>query len=209
VSQSYYGLAHTNTGATTGVLTHFIGNELSGNDYKFNGNIIPTEDGSTSNTTWTMWMNGNFGVTTGGRLYANGAYIKGTIYADAGSIAGGLVTSGIDAGNISTGYLSANRIEASSLSTDKISGLYAYVQNVVANTVTADYIETKYGALGKIVLGYGGTVSVQTTLFVNGEIEANGSLWLYGGSASGYIALTATDIAHVHTMYKKYKELYG
>ena len=154
-------------------------------------------------------MENLFYVRNNGELYAQNAKIRGTIYADAGSIAGNLVTSGINAANISTGYLDAARIEAESLSTGKISGLYAYVQDVVADTVTADYIQTKYGVLGKIVLGYGGTVSVQTTLFVNGPIEANGSLMLYGGGASGYIALTATDIAHVHTMYKKYQELYG
>lgn len=140
-------------------------------------------------------MENLFYVRNNGELYAQNAKIRGTIYADAGEIDGSLVTYGINAANISTGYLDAARIEAESLSTGKISGLYAYVQNVIADTVTANYIDAKSAILGNMKVYNTAGVSIGFTvpnnpgmLSVNGNIYCNQSLALgYGsGMQSGY-----------------------
>ena len=57
-----------------------------------------------------------------GVLYGNSVHLTGEINAETGSIKGNLVTSGINAANITTGYLNADRIDAHTISVTKLTG---------------------------------------------------------------------------------------
>ena len=75
----------------------------------FNNVIINNAGGSTQ----MNW--GNFKVDTGGSMTASNVNITGTITATGGSISGSLVTSGINAGNITGGSMSMSRISGGTL----------------------------------------------------------------------------------------------
>lgn len=69
-----------------------------------------------SRTGLRLTVGSNFGVSNTGVLYASDAIISGNITATSGSISGSIVTTGINADNITTGTLNAQRIDATSLS---------------------------------------------------------------------------------------------
>lgn len=90
---------------------------------------------------WALYANGNFGVTTGGDLYASNAHIAGEITATSGTIGGCSITNGVlyvSNTNIS-GRISADHLDAKTITTDNFSS-----QNISANQITSGRISTDY-----------------------------------------------------------------
>lgn len=105
------------------------------------GTIETTEAGSGLRSDWAIFANNNFGVTTGGDLYASNAYIKGEITATSGTIGGCSITNGVlyvGDTNIS-GRISANHLDAKTITTDNFSS-----QNISASQITSGRISTDY-----------------------------------------------------------------
>ena len=114
----------------------------------------------------------NFAVVNG-NLYAQNADIAGKITATSGSISGSLVTTGIDAANISAGTLSADRIGANSITAGKL--------NVsTLSAITAD--------LGTITAG---SMNIGSGAFT---VSSAGVLSATGATISGAITATSGNI---------------
>lgn len=90
---------------------------LSGSQYEI-GLWAPTSPSASSQAFYVQNKTSNtypFQVTYEGKLKATGVEVSGNITATSGSIAGSLVTSGINASNITVGTLSASRIDTNNL----------------------------------------------------------------------------------------------
>lgn len=162
-------------GVTTGGILHATGAQIKGSG-EFSGKITCNNDSTINGAlgqvaadsvtlsangvsgtvnshpdSWAIYSKGNFGVTTGGHLYATNASVSGTINTtnlsasgtvtindaiitkatlSSCSISAAQIDSGtfdtaripnLDAGKITSGYISANRIKAGSISADKLS----------------------------------------------------------------------------------------
>lgn len=101
-----------------------VGGWTAGNNGLTNGTLVLSPAGgaitgtvhdSGSRSDWGIYMNGNFGVTTNGDLYASNAHIKGDIYADSGTFNGTIYA---NAGQIGGWTINSNSLSGSG----KISG---------------------------------------------------------------------------------------
>lgn len=103
----------------------------------------------------------DFGVDKDGKLYAQNAEIKGTITATAGTIGGISIVDGSISGGIWT-------------------AISAKVGELIADTVTADYIKGKHAVLGKMSVNESGYV------YINGSLRASTNLYAGTVEANGY-----------------------
>lgn len=88
-------------------------------DYTINGAMLVGNNVGMSGTSgqgWAFWAGSNDAGSATFRVGHNG-----TLYASSGSISGSIVGSGIDAGNITTGYMSAIYIQGGTISSSNIS----------------------------------------------------------------------------------------
>ena len=84
--------------------------------------------------------NAPFRVGHDGSLYASSATITGNIYANGGSINGSLVTSGINADNITSGTISSDRIDANTVVANGINSVSINADNITTGTLSTDRI---------------------------------------------------------------------
>lgn len=81
---------------------------------------------------WRLTIGPNFGVTSGGKLYATGAEFSGTIRGS--SITGGTISgSSISGGTISGGDISGGTISGSSISGGSVIGSNVHADNLYLN----------------------------------------------------------------------------
>lgn len=113
-----------------------------------------------------------FSVTYGGKLTATGVDITGKITATSGSISGSLVSSGIDAANITTGYLAAARIEAGAITSGKIASGAITTAKLDADAVTAAKIATGAVEADAIAAGAVTTAKLDALAVTSAKIAA-------------------------------------
>lgn len=152
-----------------------------------NGGTSHTVNGRTGND-WTFYANGNFGVTTGGYLYADGATIKGKIEADSGYFKGDITATNltltgsatIPAGKI-TGKLSVGQLDASVLNTS--SRLNA--SNITYGTMSGSRITAGSITTDKLNVTNLSAVSTSTgSLTITGTLKtSSGNLSVTSGGA--------------------------
>lgn len=120
-------------------------------------------------TTLADTTNNGFYIGTDGIALGKGAFkvtAAGALTATSGSISGGIVTSGIDASNITVGTLSADRIDASSLSIgiSQVSNL----QSTLDGKASTSAVTTAAGTASKYI-----TVIDQNGIKVHAENNSN------------------------------------
>lgn len=153
------------------------------------GNVAVHDSGNRND--WGIYMNGKFGVTTGGDVYMRGAHVKGNITADsgtfngtvnatAGNIGGCVIENGSlqigDAhisGRISTSHLSTSVITTSNLSAQKINA-----DQIQAGTISASSLIMACGSGGFLEVGTNTTHPKVSGLNVTGSggIVTSGTL---------------------------------
>lgn len=151
---------------------------------------------------WADWDKAPFRVSQSGKFYATEGKISGNLTVEAATVNGALTAATISANNITAGTidaskisvinLSADNIVSGTMSTNRIYGLYAYVQDVVAKTVTADYITAHNAVLGAMSIRGGsvlveGSLAVTGTLTGMGAVSAPSNFWYQGYSVIGPI----------------------
>lgn len=169
--------------------------------------ISGTVNGHTDN--WAIYSKGNFGVTTGGHLYATGANIKGHIYADSGTFNGTIYakagniggwTINADSlsgsGKISGGSISGSSISGGSLSGTTITGGSISIGNgafkVTSSgklTATSADIRGKFSCDGWII----DADKIASTKDGDTYITSDGSIMM--GNGSGTHSLNVTSVA--------------
>jgi hypothetical protein len=121
-----------NNGVVGGWNASSSGLKVTGIELSPTGGTQHTVNGQTGSN-WALWANDNFGVTTDGKLYSNGAKIKGHIEADSGTIGGC---------SISNGVLQIKNANIDTLSVSKITGgsnsaTITFAGNITCNNLTA------------------------------------------------------------------------
>ena len=152
----------------TGSITATSGN--IGNWTISGGRLVGSDVGldATDQSSHAIWAgssdqyNAPFRVGHNGGLYASNATITGNIYANGGSINGSLVTSGINAGNITAGTINTDRIDTGSVVARGISAASIDASQITSGTISADRIAAgsistdKLSTNGStVVFGYG------------------------------------------------------
>lgn len=144
---------------------------------------------------WAIYSKGNFGVTTAGKLYANGAKIKGhieadsgtfngTVYASDGSFTGTVYANAGEIGgcSITNGTLQIKNANIDTLSVSKITGgnnsaNITFAGNIICNNLTAK----TSGNVG------GWTIHSDKLKSSSGnsELRSDGSAYFYPQSGAG------------------------
>ena len=161
------------------------------------GAINSAVHNSGTRSDWGIYMNGKFGVTTGGVVYMTDAHVKGDIYADSGTFNGTINTTNLNAsgtvriGNaiiteatISNSNIDAANINSGTLSSARIPNLSA--GKITSGTMSANRIS---GGTLNISTSGGGYLKAGTdTTHVNASglnITGGGGIAMDGSGISG------------------------
>ena len=137
--------------------------------FEITDKYIQTTDGIMgigNDANWAFWSGYNSSTGTAKfKVTQNGDVTASSITITGGSVAGSTVGSGIKGGNINN----------SSISKDKFnSGVATWVGDIAADTITANYIESKCAQIGKLTINSNGYLQVNSRLYVpNNSVYAN------------------------------------
>jgi len=143
------------------------------------GNVAVHDSGARND--WGIYMNGKFGVTTGGDLYASNANIKGTIKADAGYFNNATIDNctmtncSISAAQITSGQFGSTRIADNAITAAKIN-----VNSLSAISANLGHITGGSMAIGDNNSDFFG-LGVGSNHPVASSVSVKGTLAFYSG----------------------------
>ena len=163
------------------------------------GNVAVHDSGARND--WGIYMNGKFGVTTGGDLYASNANIKGTIKADAGYFNNATIDNctmtncSISAAQITSGQFGSTRIADNAITAAKIN-----VNSLSAISADLGHITGGSMAIGDngsdfFGLGNGSNHPVASSVSVKGTVAFYSGLKMDGtGTYQGDVSYDGNAI---------------
>lgn len=175
-----------NNGTVGGWTASSSGLKVTGIELTPAGGTAHTVNGR-SGSDWAIWANDTFGVTTGGKLYATGADIKGKLSATEGEIGGW---------KIGTNDLHSDKVHLRSSTGDTTraievnSGTF-YVQN-------NGYFRSTSGKIGGWTIGNTNITNGKTTLGSSGKISfSNGDAFFAMGDGTNHPECSALNVKTV------------